>query len=150
MDIKFLFGMMKCSGTRLQWWMYNFEIYLNSLIGTTLCACWVASVMSDSVTLWTVTHQALLSVRFSIQEYWSGLPFLQGIFLTQVSNSYLLHLLHWQAGSSPYIIYELYIHLIIFFKASFSPDTIKRWWPCWKERETVGRTGKHLTPRERP
>ena len=28
------------------------------------------------VTLWTVAHQAPLSMRFSRQEYWSGLPFL--------------------------------------------------------------------------
>ena len=28
-----------------------------------------------SVTPWTVAHQALLSVGFSSQEYWSGLPF---------------------------------------------------------------------------
>ena len=27
------------------------------------------------MTLWTVGHQAFLSVRFSRQEYWSGLPF---------------------------------------------------------------------------
>ena len=27
------------------------------------------------VTLWTVTHQTLLSMEFSWQEYWSGLPF---------------------------------------------------------------------------
>ena len=27
------------------------------------------------VTLWTAAHQALLSTRFSRQEYWSGLPF---------------------------------------------------------------------------
>ena len=27
-------------------------------------------------TLWTVAHQAPLSMRFSRQEYWSGLPFL--------------------------------------------------------------------------
>ena len=27
------------------------------------------------VTLWTVAHQALLSMGFSRQEYWSGLPF---------------------------------------------------------------------------
>ena len=27
------------------------------------------------VTPWTVAHQALLSVEFSRQEYWSGLPF---------------------------------------------------------------------------
>ena len=28
------------------------------------------------VTLWTITHQAPLSMDFSRQEYWSGLPFL--------------------------------------------------------------------------
>ena len=27
------------------------------------------------VTLWTVTHQAPLSMGFSRQEYWTGLPF---------------------------------------------------------------------------
>ena len=37
--------------------------------------CQVASVMSYSETLWTVVHQALLSMGFSRQEYWSGLPF---------------------------------------------------------------------------
>ena len=47
-------------------------------------------------TPWTVSCQALLSVGFSRQEYWRGLPFLlQGIFLTQEH----LSLLHWQAGS---------------------------------------------------
>ena len=30
--------------------------------------------MSDSETLWTVAHKAPLSVGFSTQEYWSGLP----------------------------------------------------------------------------
>ena len=34
------------------------------------------SVMFDSlVTPWTVAHQASLSMGFSRQEYWSGLPF---------------------------------------------------------------------------
>ena len=28
-----------------------------------------------SVTLWTVAHQVPLSIGFSRQEYWSGLPF---------------------------------------------------------------------------
>ena len=54
---------------------------------------------------------APLSMGFSRQEYWSGLPFpsskdtgvgsyflLQGVFLTQGSN---LHLLHWQMRSLP-------------------------------------------------
>ena len=30
--------------------------------------------MSDSETLWTVAHQAPLSMGFSRQEFWSGLP----------------------------------------------------------------------------
>ena len=38
-------------------------------------------------TLWSVARQAPLSMRFSRQEYWSGLHFLlQGIFPTQGSN----------------------------------------------------------------
>ena len=35
----------------------------------------VFSVMSDSATPWTVVPQALLSMGFSRQEYWCGLPF---------------------------------------------------------------------------
>jgi len=43
-----------------------------------------------------------LSMGFSRQEYWSSCHFLlQGIFLTQGSNSYLLSLLHWQTDSLP-------------------------------------------------
>ena len=30
--------------------------------------------MSDSTTLWTAAYQAPLSMGFSRQEYWSGLP----------------------------------------------------------------------------
>ena len=33
------------------------------------------SVMSDFGTLWTAARQAPLSMGFSRQEYWSGLPF---------------------------------------------------------------------------
>ena len=32
------------------------------------------SVVSDSATLWTLARQAPLSMEFSRQEYWSGLP----------------------------------------------------------------------------
>ena len=35
----------------------------------------VASVVFDFATLWTVAHQAPLSMGFSRQEYWHGLPF---------------------------------------------------------------------------
>ena len=41
-----------------------------------VCVCArVPSVMSDSVTPWTADHQAPLSMEFSRQEYWNGLPF---------------------------------------------------------------------------
>ena len=39
-----------------------------------LCCCSVAQLYLF-VTLWTVAHQAPLSMGFSRQEYWSGLPF---------------------------------------------------------------------------
>ena len=46
------------------------------------------------VTPWTVACQAPLSIGFSRQEYWSGLPLqwkIQGIFPTQGFNPYLPH-----------------------------------------------------------
>ena len=53
-------------------------------------------------TPWTLARQPPLSMEFSRQEYWSGLPCpLQGIFPTQGSNPCLLHLLHWQVDSLP-------------------------------------------------
>ena len=60
--------------------------------------------------LWTVAHQAPLSMGFSRHESMGchGTAvgchveiLLQGIFLTQGLNSHLLHLLHWQVGSVP-------------------------------------------------
>ena len=60
------------------------------------------SVMANSVTPWTVTHQPPLSMGFPRQEYWSKLPLPSpGIFITQGSNSHLLCLLHWQTDSLP-------------------------------------------------
>ena len=50
----------------------------------------------------TVARQAPLSMGFSRQEDWRGLPaLLQGSFLTQGWNLRLFSLLHWQAGSLP-------------------------------------------------
>ena len=39
-----------------------------------VCACSVLSRVLLFVTPWTVAHQAPLSMGFSRQEYWSGLP----------------------------------------------------------------------------
>ena len=54
--------------------------------------CQSLSPVQLFVTPWTLACQAPLSMGFSRQEYWSGLPFLlQGIFLTQGLNPGLLH-----------------------------------------------------------
>ena len=37
--------------------------------------CSVVSAVSDSVIPWTIAYQFPLSMGFSRQEYWSGLPF---------------------------------------------------------------------------
>ena len=53
-------------------------------------------------TPWTVAHQAPLSIGFSRQEYWSGLPFPSpGNLATQGLNLGLLCLLHWHVGCLP-------------------------------------------------
>ena len=58
-----------------------------------MCACQVTSVVSDSVTPWTVACQAPLLMEFSKQGV-GCLALLQGIFPTQGSNLCLLCLLH--------------------------------------------------------
>ena len=49
---------------------------------------------SSFVTSWTVAHQALLSMGFPRQEYWSGLPF---PFPVDIPNPVKVLLLRWQA-----------------------------------------------------
>ena len=69
--------------------------------------CMCAKLLSHVqlfATLWTVAHQAPLSMGCSMHEYWSGLhALLQGIFPTQGSNPCLLWLLPWQVGSLPLV-----------------------------------------------
>ena len=49
---------------------------LISCVCVCVCVCvLVSQSYLDSVTPWTVVHQAPLSMRFSRQEYWTGLPF---------------------------------------------------------------------------
>ena len=53
-----------------------------------------------SVTLWTIARLAPLSIRFSRQEYWSGLLCSPPRDLPDPEIEPMsLHLLHWQAGS---------------------------------------------------
>ena len=75
-------------------------LYLQAISApyTDRCCCLVTNLcLSLFATPWTVARQAPLSMGFSRQEYWSGLPFPSpGIFPIQGSN---LQFLHWQAES---------------------------------------------------
>ena len=79
--------------------LFNVYVYFfTNITPSWLCGCSFASVLSDLLRPpWTVAHQALLSVGFPRQEYWSRLP-PPAIFLTQGSNP---HFLHWQGDSLP-------------------------------------------------
>ena len=58
------------------------------------------SVMSDFVTPWTIAHQAPLPMKFSRQEYWSGVPFpTLGNLPDPGIETVSLVLLHWQVES---------------------------------------------------
>ena len=78
------------------------------------------------VTLWTVTHQAPLSIGFFRQEYWSGLHFLpQGIFLTQELNLWLLCLLHCRWIIYRWAIREVLIEYSVQFSHSVVSDSLR-------------------------
>ena len=67
----------KCSKweTSLQIFHLN---HINSLcvcVCVCVCVCYSPSPVWLSATLWTIAHQAPLSMGFPRQEYWSGLPF---------------------------------------------------------------------------
>ena len=83
------------SGWNMQYLFKN----LNVLVFTVLSRFGRAQLFA---TPWTVAHQAPLSVGFSRQEYWSGLPYPPPEDLpNQGPNPCLLRLLRWQAGSLP-------------------------------------------------
>ena len=104
---------------------------------TVLCMCMCAQLLESCPTLcnpvdWTIATppKSPLSMGFSRQEYWSGLPCPPpGIFPTQGSNPCLLRLLRWQAGSlppappgKPFRVYSLALltylcSLLLFIKA---------------------------------
>ena len=60
-----------------EWRIKKKQLACDFKLNECVCVCvWVCVlVMSDSVPPWTVAHQAPLSIEFSRQEYWSGLPF---------------------------------------------------------------------------
>ena len=63
----------------------------------------VAQSCPNLFDLWTVAHQAPMSMEFSRQEYWSRLPFPSPGDLPDpgIEPACLMSHLHWQAGSLP-------------------------------------------------
>ena len=50
-------------------------LLLKTCVCVCVCVCVCDSTVSDSATPWTVAPQAPLSMEFSRQEHWTGLPF---------------------------------------------------------------------------
>ena len=74
---------------------------LDKLACKIMCLC-VLSLVWLFATPWTVACKVLLSMEFSMQEYWSRLPFpTPGNLSDPGMNLHLLRLLHWQADSLP-------------------------------------------------
>ena len=64
------------------------------------------SVVSDSVTSWAIVHKSPLSVIFSKQEYWSGLPFKQQQIC--IHKIYIIHEVKYYPGVK---MNKSYIHI---------------------------------------
>ena len=81
---------------RLQYWSRVCTCSVVSSLSL-VCVCYLLSHVWLFATLWTVVHQAPLSMGFSRRECWSGLPFPPPGDLPQPGIE--LCLLHWQADS---------------------------------------------------
>ena len=81
----------------------NIQFFLMLSVCVCVCVCVCACMLSHVwlfATPWTVACQALLSMGFHRQEYWSGLPCPPpSDFPTQRSNPCILCLLYWQTNS---------------------------------------------------
>ena len=62
-------------GDNLDQWDGERRLKMHVCVCVCVCVCYSLSRVQLFVTPWTVSRQAPLSVGFSNQEYWSGLPF---------------------------------------------------------------------------
>ena len=77
------------------------QVYEN-VLSFSACVLSCFSCVQPFVTHWTLVRQAPLSMGFSRQEYWSGLPFpTPGDLPYPGMEPCLLRLQHWQSGSLP-------------------------------------------------
>ena len=86
-----------------EWLQFHFHFHFIAYKASApvcMLSCFICAQLF--VTLWTIAHEASLSMGFSRQDTGVGChALLQGIFLTQglEPDPFLFHLLHWQAGS---------------------------------------------------
>ena len=83
---------------------YLYQITLKTERARKMCTCMLShfSCVRLFLTPWNVAHQAPLSMGFSRQEYWIGLPCPPPVYLSNWGlNLYLLCLLNWHMGSLP-------------------------------------------------
>ena len=99
----------------------NMDMDTNMCVCVCVCVCCaILSCFSRVrlfVTVWTVAHQAPLSMGFSRQEYWSGLPRPPpGDLSIPGIESCLLHLLHcrWILYHSASREAPMYVHVYIY------------------------------------
>ena len=95
-----------------------------------------------------------LSMGFSRQQYWSGLPCPSpGIFLTLGSNLCLLHLLHWQAGSVQVLHHPgtpMITQIIVERHDTVIPAGEVHWELIWRPATThMGTVNSSITPQGR-
>ena len=90
-------------------------------------------------TLWTVAHQAPLSMGLSRQEYWIWLPCPpSGIFPTWGLNPHFSHLLHWKAGSLPLVPLgkPQYIQIMQYYSV-LKPNELSSCEKAWRRLECI-------------
>ena len=92
-----------------------------------------------SVTSWTVGRQAPLSMDFSRQEYWSGLPFPSpGDLPDPGIEPESPYLRHWQAGSLPLAPPGKLWHCLMSRRCQITGTQKEAWSQGREERESRG------------
>ena len=125
----------------LGYWVQIQDHKMNCVRNISVSVCVCAKLLQSCptlwlkflATLWTVAHQTPLSMGFSRQEYWSGLPcpLLQGSFWTQGVNPRLLCLFHCHRVLYHCPTLEAYVSLLQ-LKSLFNSRTHQSLWWTFK------------------
>ena len=112
----------------IKWWMDKDAVYRYTI---EYCMCVKSLHIWLFVSPGSVAHQVPLSMEFSRQQSWSGLPFpFPGVFLTQELNPRLLCLLHCRQTLYP-LSHQENPYIYILEKATHSSTLA--WRIPWKE-----------------